>query len=85
MARSPTGERGQDMARSANRTAPTATLPAMSSFPPLVSISFIFYLSLPILRQIAPLSHMMTKDPSRRDIAEGCKASPLFFKATRGT
>jgi hypothetical protein len=70
---------------SANRMAPTTTLLAMSSFPPLVSISFIFYLSLPILRQIAPLSRTTTREPSRRGISEGSKAGPLSFKAARGT
>ena len=70
---------------SVNRMALTTTLLAVSSFPPLVSILFLFYLFLLILRQIVPPNRTMARDPLKRGITKGSKAGPPGFKAAQGT
>jgi hypothetical protein len=63
----------------ANGTAPTTALPAMSSFPSLVSIACTFLSPDPSLDQTTP-PHNGLGGP-RRGITKGSKAGPLGFKA----
>ena len=68
----------------ANRTTLAIVLPAMSSFPSLVSILFSLQLSayLPILHQIIPPHRMLVRGPQKGH-HRGFKAGPPCFKVTR--